>query len=229
MIPSMAETILIVEDDRELRDYLRETLVTDGYVVWVAKDAMETKGILEKKHPDLVLLDLGLPVITGESLLKEIKDTYPEIKVIILTGKDQLNTVLEGFALGADDFVKKPFQTEELLARIKARLSHDYIQNDVLQLADLEINFASIEVKRGGKNITLTPQEFKLLEYLAVNNGRVLPREMILGRLWGEASDAQTRVVDVYVGYLRKKIDADFDRKLIKSVRGFGYMIDVKS
>lgn len=221
----MVQTILVLEDDENLRQYLQTLLTQEGYVVWTARDVMEARKMFEKRMPDLILLDLGLPIVTGETLCKEIKESNPDVKIIILTGKDSLNDVVQGFSLGADDYVKKPFQTEELLARIKARLHQNVPGTKVLQLADLEINTDAVEVKRNGHVIPLTPQEFKLLEYLVTNNGRVLPREMILSRLWGDASDVETRVVDVYIGYLRKKIDADYPKKLIRSVRGFGYMM----
>ncbi len=221
----MPQTILIVEDDQKLQEYLRTLFTREQFLAQTAKDAMEAMTVLEKKIPDLVLLDLGLPNVSGETILREIKESYPTMKVIILTGRDSLNDVLQGFSLGADDYVKKPFQAEELLARVKARLHDDKKTKNILKVNGLEINFDTIEVRRSGKLVTLTPQEFKLLEYLASNSGHVLTREMILNHLWRDAADVETRVVDVYIGYLRKKIDAGFDQKLIHSVRGFGYML----
>lgn len=221
----MPHTMLIVEDDVKLQEYLQGLFIKEGFAVWSAKDTTDALEILNKKVPDLVLLDLGLPNISGETLCREIKESYPDTKVVILTAKDRLDDVVQGFNIGADDYIKKPFQTEELVARIKARLRDNGGNDQVIQAGDLELNLNTMEVKRGGNLITLTPQEFKLLQYLMVNQGRVLTRDMILSRLWGCSSDVESRVVDVYIGYLRKKIDANFSDKLIKSVRGFGYML----
>jgi DNA-binding response OmpR family regulator len=221
---TMPHTIMIVEDDQSLFEYLQKLLIEEGYSVWGAHDSMGALDILNKKAPDLVLLDLGLPNVSGETLLQEIRDLYPDMKIIILTGKDRLDDVVQGFSLGADDYIKKPFQTAELLARIKARLRSGSSEES-LHAADLEMNLHTLEVTRGGQLISLTPQEFKLLQYLLTNQGRVLTRDMILSRLWGCANDVESRVVDVYIGYLRKKIDTHFEPKLIKSVRGFGYML----
>jgi len=221
----MPYTVLIVEDDQKLQEYLQSALNNAGYIVWCAGDTTQAFALLEKKVPDLVLLDLGLPDISGETLCAEIKQTHPDVKVVILTAKDRLNDVIQGFSIGADDYIKKPFQTEELLARIGARFRNNGNTVEIVTAGDLEIHLDTMEVKRSDKVISLTPQEFKLLQYLVVNKGRVLTREMILSRLWGSASDVESRVVDVYIGYLRKKIDSDFDVKLIRSVRGFGYML----
>jgi two-component system, OmpR family, response regulator len=221
----MPHTMLIVEDDLKLQEYLQNLFIKEGFAVWAAKDTTDALEVLNKKVPDMVLLDLGLPNISGETLCREIKESYPDTKVIILTAKDRLDDVVQGFNIGADDYIKKPFQTEELIARVKARLREGGGNDQVIQAGDLELNLNTMEVKRGESQITLTPQEFKLLQYLMVNQGRVLTRDMILSRLWGCSSDVESRVVDVYIGYLRKKIDAGYSDKLIKSVRGFGYML----
>jgi len=145
--------------------------------------------------------------------------------VIILTARDSTADVVQGLDIGADDYITKPFTAEELLARIRARLRQRGQNNHKLEIADLELDTKSLEVKRGSKLIKLTPQEFKLLEYLMSNQNQVLTREMILNRIWPSAPDVETRVVDVYIGYLRKKIDTGFENNLIHSVRGFGYVI----
>ncbi|MCL4387378.1 response regulator transcription factor [Patescibacteria group bacterium] len=221
----MANTILIVEDDNGLQKYLKELLLDKGYSVQTAGDGITALNLIQKLTPDLVILDLGLPNISGETVCLEIRKKYPEVQVIILTAKDGAADIVHGLNLGADDYMTKPFLAEELLARIHARLRSKGNENSLLKVADLKLNSKSLEVKRDGKEIQLTPKEFKLLQYLISNKGRILPREMILNRVWLSSPDIETRVVDVYMGYLRKKIDSNAKKKLIHSVRGFGYMI----
>lgn len=218
-------SITIVEDDLELQKYLKELLTDNGYVVRTANDGVAAMELLTRVEPDLVLLDLGLPRMTGEAVCLEIRKTYPNLPVIILTAKDSIQDIVKGLNLGADDYVTKPFIADELLARIKARLRPRGLTESKLQVADLELDPATLEVKRHGRDIELTPQEFKLLHYLMANQGRVLTREMILGRIWAASPDIETRVVDVYIGYLRKKIDRRETQKLIHSARGFGYVL----
>jgi two-component system response regulator MprA len=221
----MNQNILVVEDDKDLREVLRDLLVDQGYVVWMADDGTQAISLVQKNEPNLILLDLGLPTLTGESVVHEVKKSYPEIPIIILTGRSGVSDVVMGLNLGADDYITKPFATEELLARIKARLRTSQPEEKKLVVSDLELDTKTLEVKRGDKLISLTPQEFKILEYLMSNKGRVLTREMILSRLWRSNPDIETRVVDVYIGYLRKKIDAGHKKKIIQSVRGFGYKV----
>lgn len=222
----MVKTILIVEDDKGLQNYLKELLLDNGYNVTIAADGVQALSYMQKILPDLVILDLGLPNMTGEAVVMEVRKKYPQLKVIILTAKDSVNDIVQGLDLGADDYMTKPFVADELLARMKARLRNTEGQNNTkLTIADLELDAKILEVKRGGKLIQLTPKEFKLLEYLMSNQGRILTREMILNRIWLYSPDIETRVVDVYMGYLRKKIDESHKKKLIHAVRGFGYMV----
>lgn len=221
----MNPNVVVVEDDKDLRDILQKTLSDQGYLVRVAVDGSQALQLIQKVEPDLILLDLGLPTVNGDSVCREVKKSFPEIPIIILTGRDTTADVVIGLNLGADDYIKKPFDTDELLARIRARLRKNGTNGTKYQVDNLTVNTQTLEVKRGEKNITLTPQEFKILEYLLSNKGRVLTREMILSRLWRGNPDIETRVVDVYIGYLRKKIDTDQTKKLIQSVRGFGYKI----
>lgn len=221
----MAQTILVVEDDLGLQKYLKELLLDNGFSVRIASDGVQALNLISKLPPDLVLLDLALPNMSGEAVCLEIRKKYPDIRVIILTAKDGVADIIHGLDLGADDYMTKPFLADELLARIKARLRYRDGTDTKLRVGNLELDTKTFEVSREGKVIQLTPQEFKLLQYLMSNQGRILTREMILNRVWLYSPDIETRVVDVYMGYLRKKVDTGFDKKLIHSVRGFGYMI----
>jgi DNA-binding response OmpR family regulator len=221
----MSANILIVEDDKPLQKYLKELLLDNGYSVTLASDGVEAIAALEKVEPDLVVLDLGLPKISGESVCREIRERFPQIRVIILTAKDSVADVVQGLQLGADDYMTKPFVADVFLARIEARLRRMQGNDAKLTVGDLVMDTVSHTTKRGDKEISLTPQEYKLLHYMMMNKGRVLTRDMILNRIWLFSPDIETRVVDVYVGYVRKKIDSGFTKKLIQSVRGFGYVI----
>lgn len=221
----MVKTILIVEDDTGLQKYLKELLLDNGYAVQIASDGIKALDLLKKSEPDLVVLDLGLPTMSGEAVCAEMRKEYPHIPVMILTAKDTTEDIVHGLNLGADDYMTKPFVADEFLARIKARLRQHGNGDAKLMVSDLELDNRTFEVHRGERKIQLTPQEFKLLQYLMTNKGRILTRDMILSRIWLYSPDIETRVVDVYVGYLRKKIDLGFKKKLFHSVRGFGYMI----
>lgn len=221
----MVQTVLVVEDDKGLQKYLKELLLDNGYSVQTASDGIQALDMLKKTEPDVVVLDLGLPNMSGEAVCLEVRKKYPELPVIILTAKDSINDIVQGLNLGADDYITKPFVADEFLARIKARLRRTDTTENILELADLRLDSKTLEVTRGGKPIQLTPQEFKLLQYLMSNKGRILTREMILNRIWLYSSDVETRVVDVYMGYLRKKVDNGYAKKLLHSVRGFGYVI----
>ena len=221
----MVNTVLVVEDDQGLQKYLKELLLDNGHSVQTSADGIAALNTIEKTIPDLVILDLGLPNMSGEAVCLEIRKKYPELPVIILTAKDSISDIVQGLNLGADDYMTKPFVADELLARIKARLRQNSNGDAAMKVGDLELDNKTLEVKRAGKPIQLTPQEYKLLQYLMSNKGRILTREMILNRVWLYSPDIETRVVDVYMGYLRKKIDAEAEQKLIHSVRGFGYMI----
>ncbi|MBI2022658.1 response regulator transcription factor, partial [Candidatus Daviesbacteria bacterium] len=205
--------------------YLKELLLDNGYSVQSAADGIAALNIIKKTQPDMVVLDLGLPNMSGETVCLEIRKNYPTLPVIILTAKDTISDIVQGLNLGADDYITKPFVADELLARIKARFRSSNGTDAKLKVGDLELDSQSLEVKRGEKPIQLTPQEFKLLQYLMSNKGRILTREMILNRVWLYSPDIETRVVDVYMGYLRKKVDSGFKDSLLHSVRGFGYMI----
>ena len=221
----MLKKILVVEDEDEIREFLIKLLRDNDYAPVAVADGAAALKTFDKSLPDLVLLDLGLPKISGETVCLEIKKNYPDVPVIVLTAKSQSADVLHGFKLGADDYVSKPFIGEEVMARIKARFNAVDGQGDIIAVNGLELSTKTFEVKRNGKVIPLTQKEFELLHYLMVNKGRVLTREMILNKVWLYSPDIESRVVDVYIGYLRKKIDGGQKQKLIHSARGFGYSI----
>lgn len=221
----MIPYIVLIEDDNDIQKYLKDLLTDNNYSVKTAGTGISGLTLVKRSEPNLVLLDLTLPDMKGESVCTEIRKEYPNLPIIMLTAKDQVSDKLKGFTLGADDYVTKPFIADELLARIRARLKNIIDDNPVLTLGDLSLNTATFEVKRASKNIQLTPQEFKLLEFLIKNKGIVLTRDVILNRIWLYSQDIESRVVDVYMGYLRKKIDAEHKKKLLHSVRGFGYTI----
>lgn len=221
----MAKTILVVEDDIGLQKYLKELFSSNSYAVQTASDGIQALNLIQKLPPDLVVLDLALPNMTGEAVCLEVRKKYPDIRVIILTAKDGVADIVQGLNLGADDYMTKPFVADELLARIQARLRYKDGSDTKIIVGDLELDNRTFEVRRSGQLLQLTPQEFKLLQYLMSNRGRILTREMILNRVWLYSPDIETRVVDVYMGYLRKKIDSGYTQKLLHSVRGFGYMI----
>lgn len=221
----MVSKILIVEDDKDLQDSLKELLAAEGFFIRTASDGVDALKVMNNGEFDLIILDLGLPVMSGESVLMEVRKKYPDLPVIVLTARDTTPDVIRGLNLGADDYITKPFVVDELIARAKARLRSHQIGEQKMQIADLELDPTTFEVKRGGRLISLTPQEFKLLQYLMANAGRVLTRDAILNRVWFYSPDVETRVVDVYIGYLRKKVDKGFKQKLLTSVRGFGYVL----
>lgn len=221
----MMNSILIVEDDRDLNQFVQEVITDNGFSVQVAYDGTSALDLIHRTQPALVVLDLNLPDINGESICQEIKKNYPEIYVIILTAKHTTAEIVHGLNLGADDYITKPFAGDELIARIKARLRQTSTGDRKLKVGDLELDPRTLEVRRKDQLINLTQTEFQLLEYLMANPGRVLTRDMILNRVWSYSPDTESRVVDVYIGYLRKKIDRGFTQKLIHSIRGFGYTI----
>ena len=221
----MIYSVLVIEDDPGVQKYLRELLLDNGFSVQTASDGIEALESIQKTQPDVVVLDLGLPKISGEAVCAEIRKNYPNLRIIILSAKDTITDIVQGLNIGADDYLTKPFVADELLARIRARLKRMGAGDTKLHVGDLELDTQTMEVKRNGKLIQLTPQEFKLLQYLMHNKNQILTREMILNRIWLYSPDIETRVVDVYMGYLRKKIDKGFKKPLLHSVRGFGYVI----
>lgn len=219
----MIYKILIVEDDKNIREFLVDSVNENGYSALSTGDGAKAIKMVKNSKPDLIILDLGLENIAGETVCEEVKKMHPTLPIIILTAKNSTREIVHGLDIGADDYISKPFVIDELLARIRTRLKQK--DDSKLEIADLTLDNARCEVSRDGKLIQLTAKEFKLLEYLIINQGSVLSRETILDHIWLYSPEIESRVVDVYIGYLRKKIDSGFDKKLIRSVRGFGYTI----
>ena len=218
--------ILLVEDDRKVASFIRKGLTEEGYAVDLAHDG-ETGLLmgLDRLH-DVIVLDVMLPAKPGFQVLRELRQAKVATPVLLLTARDAVEDKVQGLDAGADDYLTKPFAFAELLARVRALLRRGAApQAPVLKAADLSLDPGTRMVKRGGEAIPLTNREFALLEYFLRNPGRVLSRTMIAEHVWDYSFDAETNVIDVYVNYLRKKIDAGREPKLIHTVRGVGYVL----
>lgn len=219
--------ILVVEDDRKVAQFIQKGLKSEGYNVQIAQNGEIALKMVDSAPFDLIILDLMLPQMDGISFLKFFRQNNPKTLVLVLTARDEIDMKRMAFQEGADDYLVKPFAFEELLLRIRAlfRRGSTYGQSHILKVADLELNLYTHEVKRGNKKIELSSREFALLEYLMRNKGRVLSRSLIFDNVWGIGFETDTNLVDVYIMYLRKKIDNSFDKKLIHTVRGMGYVL----
>ncbi|SKA10443.1 response regulator transcription factor [Sediminibacterium ginsengisoli] len=221
--------ILIVEDEKKIAAALKKGLTENGYYVEVAYDGLIGKKLFLSHPYDLIILDINLPGLNGYDLCKQIRNHNQQIPVIMLTAMNTTEDKIEGFDAGADDYVIKPFEFKELLVRIRALLKRIMNQQlptgNILKAADLEMNLDTKEVKRGDQPILLTAKEFQLLEYFMRNRNRVLSRADIAERVWDIDFDTKTNVIDVYVNYLRKKIDKNFATRLIHTQVGMGYIL----
>lgn len=219
--------ILIIEDEVATADYLRKGLIGQGFVVDVAYDGEE--GLhLATEHPfDLIVLDVMLPIRDGFSVLQGLRAVNPNTYVILLTARDAVADRVRGFELGADDYMPKPFSFAELLARIRSALRRSQpTQRESLAVADLTIDLLRRRAERGGVRLDLSPKEFSLLVLLMQRTGEVLSRTLIAENVWDIHFDSDTNVVDVAIRRLRQKVDDPFDRKLIHTVRGMGYLLE---
>jgi len=223
--------ILIVEDDKKIASFINKGLKAEGYNSQVAHDGEKGLKIAIEYEFDLIILDLMLPGLDGVSFLEKYREKKGELPVLILTARDELEMKRKAFNAGADDYLTKPFKYEELLLRVRALIKRGRKSQGthLLKIEDLELNLHTHVVKRGHKKIELSSREFSLLEYLMSNEGRVLSRALIFDNVWGFDFDTDTNLVDVYIMYLRKKIDYDFEPKLIHTVRGMGYVLKVRS
>jgi DNA-binding response OmpR family regulator len=225
---STAPTILIVEDHVKMADSISKGLEDSGYKAEVAYDGFIGKRLSETRSYDLIILDVNLPLMNGYELCADIRTRNTEVPVIMLTAMGSTEDKLMGFDRGADDYIVKPFEFRELLARIKALLKRSAAEkNDqkILKVADLEVNLDSKSVRRGVIPIELTAKEFSLLEYLIRNKGKVVSKADIAEKIWNIKFDTGTNVIEVYVNFLRKKIDKNFPIKLIHTHIGMGYVL----
>jgi len=214
----------VVEDDVPVASFLRKGLEAEHYAVDVAPDGEEARWLACECEYDLMVLDLNLPKLDGMGVLRGVRPKRPSLPVLVLTGRSRLEDRIHALDSGADDCLVKPFSYSELSARVRALLRRRPVAaSTLLRVADLELDRVERTVKRAGKRIELTSKEFGLLEYLVRNAGHRITRNMIVEHVWNLSFDTGTNVVDVYINYLRKKVDEGFNPKLIHTVRGVGY------
>jgi DNA-binding response OmpR family regulator len=221
--------ILVVEDEAKVASFIKKGLQQSGYEVDVAADGEEAYEEIQANSYDLILLDLMLPKISGFDLIPQIRQCRPAVPIIAVTARASVEDRVQGLNLGCDDYLTKPFSFSELLARIQVQLRRgDPSAALELHAADLVLNPLKRKVTRGGKTIELSNKEFFLLEYLLKNKDQIVTRNMIVTNVWDASFDNFTNVVDVYINYLRNKIDRDFEPHLIQTVRGVGYTLREK-
>ncbi len=221
--------LLVIEDEKRLAEVLKAGFEEHGYLVDTALDGYIGRNMIRKNKYDLVILDINLPLVNGYELCREIRLQNSEIPIIMLTAMGEPENKIAGFDVGTDDYVIKPFDFQELLARVKVFLRrsviHESKEEKVIKIDDLVINLTKKTVQRGDNLIELTAKEFALLQYLAKNKGIVVSRVDIAEKIWDVNFDTGTNYIDVYINYLRKKIDKDFKNKLIHTRVGLGYVL----
>lgn len=220
--------LLLVEDELSVSNFIKKGFESEGHLLDVAFDGAMAKSLFGKKSYDLAILDVNVPLFNGFQLCREFKSERQQMPIIFLTALDGLDDKIIGFESGADDYLVKPFEFQELLLRTKAliRRSGTRISTEKkIVIADLEMETGGKVVTRSGKRVELTAREFALLEYLMINKGRVVSRVDIAEKVWDLNFDTSTNVIDVYINYLRKKIDKDHQKKLLHTVVGMGYTI----
>jgi len=220
--------ILLVEDEPKLASFIKKGFEEEGYELTIAYDGHIGKTLIFENYYDVVILDVNIPILNGFELCRIIRDENMKIPVIFLTAFDSLDNKVEGFDAGADDYLVKPFEFKELLIRTRAlvkRYSEIRKTHKILRVADLELNLESKLVSRNGKRIDLSSKEYSLLEYMIINKEKIISRVDISEKVWDLNFDTNTNVIDVYINYLRKKIDKDYPVKLIHTVVGMGYIL----
>jgi heavy metal response regulator len=218
--------ILVVEDEKRIASFIERGLKEERYVVDVAHTGEKGLFLAEINAYDVVILDIMLPDIDGISICKQLRDNGINVPILMLTAKNRVQDKVLGLDSGADDYLTKPFAFDEFLARVRALLRKNQSQKvTTLSIADLELDQIKHSVKRGGKDIQLANKEYALLEYLLLNANQIVTRTMISEHVWNEDFDTFTNVFDVYIHRLRTKIDKGFDKPLIHSVRGVGYVL----
>lgn len=218
--------ILVVEDEKKVAEFVARGLRDHRFAVDIANDGKLGLEMATAYTYDLIILDLMLPGMSGTDVLKRLRQSGAKMPILVLTAHADTAAKVENFEAGADDYLTKPFAFEELLVRVKALFRRGTAdRSSVLRIGDLEIDRQSQQVRRAGKRIELTSTEYGLLEYLAINAGKVLSRTMIMERVWDESFEGLTNIVDVYVRHLRSKVDVMHSEKLIRTVRGVGYCL----
>ncbi len=221
----MNEHILVVEDDVGIADTLRRGLTFEGYRVTVVHNGLDALAVVRQRLPDLVVLDWMLPGLDGLEVCKRLR-SIGDLPILMLTAKDSISDRVEGLDAGADDYLVKPFAFDELLARIRALLRRARpSQAEVLRFADLELDTGTRQARRGGRVIELTAKEYELLELLMRNPRNVLTRDLIYDRIWGYDFGGESNIIEVYIRYLRRKLEAGGQPRLIHTVRGVGYVL----
>jgi heavy metal response regulator len=218
--------LLVIEDEKKVASFIKKGLEEEYYAVDVAYDGEQALYMTEVNDYDLIVLDIMLPKVDGLTVLRQIRQNGSIVPILVLTAKDSVENIVEGLDAGCDDYLTKPFAFSELLARIRALLRREReAKTPVLEVGDLRLCPLTHEVTRGDKSVDLTAKEYALLEYFMRNPNRVLTRTMMAEHVWDYHFDSDTNVVDVYVNFLRNKIDRGFDIKLIHTIRGVGYMM----
>lgn len=222
----MAAKILVVEDEKKVASFIKRGLEEEEFAVDVASDGEEGLYMAETNSYDLILMDLMLPKMDGLSVIRELRNKGVPTSVLCLTAKDTVDDIVSGLDSGSDDYLTKPFAFAELLARVRALLRRGTQDRGAeLKFADLRLDPVTHQVWRGDREVDLTAKEYALLEYFMRNPNQTLTRTMIAEHVWDYTFDSFTNIIDVYVNYLRKKIDRDFEKKLIHTVRGIGYVL----
>jgi len=218
--------ILVIEDEKKVASFIKKGLEEEHYAVDTAYDGETGLYMSDVNEYDLIVLDLMIPKIDGLEVLKRIRSNKNNVPILVLTAKDTVEDIVKGLDSGCDDYLTKPFNFTVFLARIRALLRREKIEKEpLLKIADLTLSPVTHKVTRRGREVELTSKEYALLEYFMRNPDRVLTRTMISEHVWDYHFDSLTNVVDVYVNYLRKKIDKDFKPKLIHTIRGVGYIL----
>ena len=221
--------ITLIEDEKQLANIVKKGLEEEGYSVDVAHDGEEGLYMVENYPSDVVILDIMLPLLDGISILSSMRKKGIKTPVLLLTAKDTITDKIKGLDSGADDYLTKPFEFGELLARIRALIRRKAdIKDTVIRIGDLEINTANREIKRGGKTIQLSAKEYAMLQYMAYNKDKIVSRTDLIEHIYDENFDTNSNVLDVYVNFLRNKIDKGFKKKMIHTVRGAGYILKEK-
>ncbi|HYO03281.1 MAG TPA: response regulator transcription factor [Mycobacterium sp.] len=221
--------ILVVDDDRAVRESLRRSLAFNGYTVDLAQDGLEALDLIASDRPDALVLDVMMPRLDGLEVCRQLRSTGDDLPILVLTARDSVSERVAGLDAGADDYLPKPFALEELLARMRALLRRRVLPDDrdsaTMTFSDLSLDPVTREVTRGERQISLTRTEFALLEMLIANPRRVLTRSRILEEVWGFDFPTSGNALEVYVGYLRRKTEAEGEQRLIHTVRGVGYVL----